>query len=473
MSTLRRYWFWILGLLAIEVWSLKVFWWSNGVAVQPTMMTIAYALIVLVGLWLAFKRPTWLAWATLAELVIGGKGYLFWTVVDGEKISIRMALFLLLMIAAFWQTAKSKHVEFPKTLRWPIALLLLWVIAMSAVGLMRGFGSAAVWADMNAYLYLAIIWPWWIFFRRHPQWQKFALVIVLAGATMIGFKSWLMQLLFAQNIQSTEILYAWIRQTGIGEITLISKNVYRIFFQGQIYALLGFIIAFIGYVRHYHRPWWGVAALGSSLGVYLSLSRSLWLGLAVAVGIFAVMEIHRRQWLSLRRFLILLPLSVFVWMMATWAINFPYIITPPGRTSNADAVVARLKSAGSTQASTARANQIPPLLTAIRSNPITGQGFGATIMYYSTDPRIKGNRTTSAFELGYLDMLFHFGLIGLALFGWWLWIVWQRLRTNPAYAIWLWPTVGLVAVHLTTPYLNHPLGLGWLALVSLIAFDHE
>lgn len=436
-------------------------------------MGIIFVLIVLTSVILAVRRPTWLAYITVAELVVGGKGYLFWLELGGEKISIRMALFLVLIVAALWQTFRSRQFDFPRRLGWPVGLIVIWVVIMGLAGVARGYGASAVYTDMNGYLYLAIIWPWWLFLRRADDWRNYAVAVVLAGATLVGLKSWLMQLLFAQDVPQLTELYRWIRQTGIGEITLISKNVYRIFFQSQIYALLGLVLVMVGYIRSRTQPWWGIALLGTSLGVYLSLSRSFWLGAAVALIGYGLVVIWKRNWRALRRFSMIVPLTAFVWLMTTLALNFPYIIPPPGHPSNADAVVARLKSAGSAQASTARTNQFPPLMQAIGRNPITGQGFGATLTYYSTDPRIRGSRTTSAFELGYLDMVFHFGLIGLGLFGWWGWRVVQRLRLNPEQSLWLVPTVALATVTLTSPYLNHPLGLGWLALVSLIAFDHE
>ncbi len=473
MTNLRRYWYWVAALAGVEVLSWTAFRLARNTDYEPNAMTVVIGLVIVAALWLAIKKPHWLAWATLIELIIGGKGYLLWGEVGGEKISIRLALFVIIMLAAVVDSVRQKKFTFPRPILWPVGLLLGWVGVMSVVGVMRGYGVSGVFTDMNAYLYIAMMWPWWLFLRRSADWKNTLFIVLLSGVTIVGFKSWVIQLLFAQNIPQTTTLYHWIRQTGIGEITLISKNVYRIFFQSQIYALIGFVLLMVGYIRQRHQPWWGIAALGSSLGVYLSLSRSLWLGLAVALGVFALVEVSRKNWPGLRRFFILIPLAVFVWMMTTWALNFPYIVTPPGRQSNADAVVARLKSAGSTQASTARANQIPPLVKAIGRNPISGHGFGATLTYYSTDPRIRGARTTSAFELGYLDMAFHIGLIGLGLFGWWLWLVWKKIRYQPDAVLWIWPTIAIATVHLTSPYLNHPLGLGWLALISIVAFDHD
>lgn len=469
MSSRLQYVWWVVGLVGFELVSWLSFSFSDSGKYLASPFGLGFSAVIALAIFLAWRRPTWLAWVTLVELIVGGKGYLFFVEVNGEKLSLRLALFTVLIFAWLIRIVVQKK-SLPQW-SWPPLALLGWVMVMSAVGWWRGYGPGAVFTDMNGYLYITIVWPWWYFLRRDSIWRERLVIVLLAGATFIGLKSWLMQLLFAQNAAWISELYRWIRQTGIGEITLISKNVYRIFFQSQIYALLGFVVVLVGFILRRHQPWWGWALIGSSLGVYLSLSRSLWLGLGVATVAIITSLVWRREWRHLIRFWILLPTGVFVWMMTTWALNFPYVIPPPGKPSNADAVVARLKSAGSQQASTARANQIPPLIEAIQKNPITGHGFGATVTYYSTDPRIRGSRTTSAFELGYLDMLLHIGFIGVGLVGWWIWRIGQRLALRPDGWLWILPTLALVTVHLTSPYLNHPLGLGWLGLMTILAYD--
>ncbi len=469
MSASRRYLAWLLGLLFVEVMSWWLFSQSPTIGTWGSPMGYGFLVLCSLAVLAAWRRPQWLAWATMIELVIGGKGYLFFLQDGNIKISLRLAFFAILMLAWMIRLVRSRPWRLPRW-AWPIIASLGWVMIMSAVGWWRGFGGSGVFTDMNGYLFAAIVFPWWYFVRRDSNWKHQVGVVVLTGATIVGLKSWLMQVLFAQDATWVPTLYKWIRQTGIGEITLISKNVYRIFFQSQIYTLLAFGIVMAGWMLGTVQRWWVWTWLSAALGVYLSLSRSFWLGGAVMFVAMVWLSVRFYGWVRLRRLVLFVPLGAFVWLMTTLALNFPYIIPPPGQTGHADAIVARLKSAGSRQASTARANQIPPLMTAISHNPLTGQGFGATLTYTSTDPRIRGARTTSAFELGYLDMVFHFGLIGLGFLGWWIWMIGRRLWQRQAW-VWLVPTLGLLVVHTTSPYLNHPLGLGWLALMTLFAYD--
>jgi hypothetical protein len=123
------------------------------------------------------------------------------------------------------------------------------------------------------------------------------------------------------------------------------------------------------------------------------------------------------------------------------------------------------------EAASSRWNLLPPLWTAIKHNAIGGAGFGATVTYVSNDPRVRalnptGLYTTSSFEWGYLDIWLKIGLVGMLVYAWIIWkITIKALKYDvPSRLISsLGPIFGLLAVlsvHIGSPYLNHPLGLG-------------
>lgn len=459
----NKYVWWLLGLVAVEILSLAGFWLGQA-------MAITFWLLVLAGVWLAIRRPYWLALASLAELVIGGKGYLFFVSVAGFQISIRMALFGLVLSATLISVIRARKSSWPDWWR-PVGVLVLWVGFMAGWGLLRGYLPSEVYRDANAFLYLLLLPAWWWNFRQANSWKADVMNIVLAGATIVAVKSWMSQLLFAQEFSWIRQYYLWIRQTGIGEITFISDNVYRIFFQSQIYVVLVWCATFSAWVWGQAPRWWVWPYLASALGIYISLSRSFWLGVATILVMMIGVLIRNRAWRRLSRMWLLIPTAAFVWLASSWALNFPYVISPVGAPQKGNVTIERLRSEASRQASNARVNQISPLWQSIRQQPIIGQGFGATVTYFSTDPRVRGWRTTSAFELGYLDLWLKIGVIGLGLYTWWLLGVFQRLRRLPYWPVFLFGTLALIVIHLTTPYLNHPLGLGWLMLVTLMAYE--
>ncbi|MEK9158429.1 MAG: hypothetical protein AAB673_00295, partial [Patescibacteria group bacterium] len=97
------------------------------------------------------------------------------------------------------------------------------------------------------------------------------------------------------------------------------------------------------------------------------------------------------------------------------------------------------------------------------------------------DPRIlktspTGDYTTYAFEWGWLDLWLKLGVIGLLVYLGLIWEIFKvgfstisyKLQATSYMSFGLLMTlVALVVIHNFTPYLNHPLGLGWLIFTGL------
>jgi O-antigen ligase len=122
------------------------------------------------------------------------------------------------------------------------------------------------------------------------------------------------------------------------------------------------------------------------------------------------------------------------------------------------------------------------MIDKIKEQPILGNGFGTEIQYESDDPRIReqdisGKRKTYAFEWGWLEIMVKMGFLGLggfiilgisSLYG-----LMGYLKTEKS-----WLAVGFITslimlygTHIFSPYLNHPIGIGF--LLFLIPFFHE
>jgi len=116
---------------------------------------------------------------------------------------------------------------------------------------------------------------------------------------------------------------------------------------------------------------------------------------------------------------------------------------------------------------------LPPLWQEIKQAPIMGQGFGATVTYLTSDPRVlaaspSGVYTTYAFEWGWLDVWLKLGILGLlAYLILFAKIIFAGLKINTALSLSL--TGGLIilaAVNIFSPYVNHPLGIGYLLIAA-------
>lgn len=457
----RQFWLAVSGFVMVEVMS----WLAYTLPHAEQIVTVVIALAALL---LAWKQPRWLAYATVAELVVGSKGYLFFAHPGSATVSIRMALFCITVMAALPLVVRQWRGVRKSVLSKTFLLFIGWIIIAMLIGIIRNNGLNGVYTDANAFIYLALLPAWWVLLRGDPKWRTNMLLVLMAGATVIGIKSWLAVLLFGKDIAGIHTLYAWIRNTGVGEVTYINSNIFRVFFQSQIYSLLTLCFLLAAWTRQQVPRWiiWPLAA--TALGLYISLSRSFWLGFAVFFIVLVVWLVRRKQWVAFQRLAIIVPLGIFAWAMMIWALSFPSWSLSAG---HAGSVVSRLQGGGASAASTARVNQIQPLLRAIGHHPVLGSGFGTPVTYFSTDPTVHGWRTTSAFELGYFDLWLKIGLVGLLLYAAWILQLWRKLFRTTWGLIFITASVALVVTHLTSPYLNHPLGLGWLMIISLYAHD--
>lgn len=458
------YWVLVGGFVAFEAVSWMVFPTATGSAA-------AWLLIVVLLIGLGWRWPQIPALVSLAELVVGGKGYLLSLTVQGNDVPIRIGIFFsVALTAGLWWFRQRRPWPLPY---WrPVLALVAWIAIATGLGLVRGYDVQTVLTDANGYGFLLAIPLWWVLWRTRPDWREWAMVVVLAGVTWLAVKTWLLVYLFSHQPFFINDIYRWVRQTGVGEITLIQAPEYRVFLQSHVYSLLAFIVTFTAAVYARAPRWWMWPMIAGAFATSASLSRSFWVGLAVAGATTAVWFIRTEGWRRLRRWLMILPLAATVWLATAWAFQWPYIFpSPGGRAPNV--IASRLTAPASAQAGDARLNQISPLWQKIKTSLIIGHGFGSSVTYYSTDPRVRGLRTTSAFELGYLDQLLKFGLVGLGLFGWLIWSVLKAMTRSRTRWLLGGSLVALLAVHLTTPYLNHPLGLGWLALCGIYAYPDE
>lgn len=161
-------------------------------------------------------------------------------------------------------------------------------------------------------------------------------------------------------------------------------------------------------------------------------------------------------------------------------VSFPYIHS---NDNNLGSAFLERVSNSNEAAISSRWSLLPILSKEVLKEPVLGQGFGATVSYISSDPRIlqqdpKGRYTTYAFEWGYLDLALKLGLLGLLIYlsllgklifdslrqGW-------KLPDDYLFIPLAASLLFLALVHIFTPYLNHPLGIGWIVISSCLIWQ--
>ena len=344
-----------------------------------------------------------------------------------------------------------------------------------------------------------------------------SLFIILAGAFYLIARTYFLLFAFTHDLGGTWVpLYQWVRDTRLGEVTVFPGAFPRVFMPSMVLLFPAIAIAMTrirvwSRIREYaygttrmkqqtfshsaecenvesgalrtigRSPTLSLGVFGGGVAILLvSLSRSYWVGLATLIGFKVFMTIRTRCVSSdlsqfraklrkaFRGAFVLIGSTIIAVAIAVAIVNLPYRkpLTTAGIGST---FLARLSADA---AVSNRWQQIEPLRNAIAQHPIFGNGFGAAVTYETKDPRTlaafpDGRYTTTAFEWGYLDDLLERGTVGFLAEIWLIGaLIWYGFR-NGGYAAAVAAGLAAVAVvHATSPYLNHPLGIGLLMLAA-------
>lgn len=455
-------------------WFLVIFLLSAVSFGHPWLGTII-SVIILLGLAAAtLNRLLYGVLVMLAELILGSlAGKTLALTLPGFVLPLRFSIFAI--VGAIWLIRLLQG-----RVRWPQKHILLGVafvlIAVGwgiANGLRHGLPFHDVFFDANAYFALPMI----LFFasaietERDQQLLKKVLkhgaialsIVTLAALYFFSHKFWNPAGVFA---------YKWLRDSRIAEITALNGGIYRIFIQSQIYCLLAFLwLTIKDTARGWKNMGWAVLPATALL---ISGSRSFALGLTVALAVWLVMALQSRSGAEIGP-----TLKKIICLAIGGAIIYAgllFIPLPAMRSQTSFQDMLRSRSVSDRDAATAsRWSLLPKLNEKIKAAPILGNGFGTSVTYQSSDPRIisstDGAYTTSAFEWNYQDILVKMGLLGLLAYGYLLYaILTVLLKAEAKERLWLVPSFfALLALNALSPFLNHPLGIGYLALLLALA----
>lgn len=454
---------------------------SAAVVFFPLVNGIFALLLTMIFFIAAYRMPAAGFAILIGELVIGSKGELFKIGADAENnggISIRMLFFAAFLVAwaikAEWKPFLAFMRDWLKD-RWEYPALAIVLVLAFVHGMSRR--NPFLFADANAWGYLLLLAPALeLSLRKGSVLAKTTSAAIFAGLAYVSVKTLMLFYLFSHPFGTwMESVYYWLRKSGIGEVTRILEgaSAHRVFFQSHIFEVLALsptlLLFFFGKTK---RSWWGLLFVLCFTAVLISFSRSFWIAALLSLFILKAFVVLRTGelggWFSVwKRTAVLAAASIGLVLLALF---FP--IPPPTGVNLSDTLIARLSSEESALKS--RWLLLPALWDGIREAPVTGHGFGAVLTYRSLDPRVVqatgGEYTTYAFEWGWLDFWYKFGIAGFLLMLYLIAkIAWRFLKLPlPAWKKML-PLTALAALamtHVFTPYLNHPLGFGMLILLE-------
>lgn len=462
-----------------------------------TVNSVGFVFFGLLGLILGLWRREYLIYLLYLELTLGSFGYLLSFSTDGLNLPLRILLFLIIMSLWFFDMFRlivSAKIEVlsskslfknkilvikemsPKVKQLTLSFIifiLLWILGI-VHGYLRGAFPSNIFFDANSYLYLLLILPIVNYINTKEKFNQLIKVIII-GSSLLALETFALFIIFIKvdNLSILELIYKWIRDFRIGEITSLKNGAYRIFIQSQIYLLVGlFLILVLDFYKKisFRKYLFYLIILAGAL--YISLSRSFWVGFFAGFFILILILFYKKEsFKSILRFVIKSVAIIFA------SILLISLFIP----KNSSLIGNRLKIGES--ALNSRISQLEPLLPAIKNSPLIGYGFGKTLTFKSFDPRVSavlktGEYTTYAFEWGYLDIVLKMGVIGLFSFLYFIftiiYLLFKKMQSGDIYSVWgLTIVFVLLSIHMFTPYLNHPLGIGMLIIGALVGIRRE
>jgi len=467
---------------------------------------LGFFMVVSLVLAISIYKLEWGFLVLVAELLIGSKGYLFYFDLGGKTISIRIALWLIVLLAwlfkTIWTSIKTKQVIF----NWRSSdnfyyflVFFVFIILALVNGQIQQHNLANIFFDFNGWLYLALILPAYdLFVVKKKSIIPDLIQVFTAAILWLIFKSLVLVFLFSHDIgDMIFVVYSWIRTTGVGEITLIQGGFFRIFFQSHIYLLVAFLLCLVVLIRsgllekikikNFNQGqkffiFYSIFITVFAINI-INFSRSNWIGLVLSNLVLFLIILFRKKWQELFRFIWLsISAGILSALLILAVVNFP-LFNPIGGFNTTKLLSDRATAFTDEAGASSRWSLLPPLWQAITKAPVLGKGFGATVTYRTSDPRIlesnpDGIYTTYAFEWGWLDIWLKLGFLGLLaylilLFKIYLIDVYQiaKKKFDDASVLVIALSLGMIslmAVNIFSPYLNHPLGFGYLVISSAI-----
>ena len=464
----------ILGVIALtELISFGAYFYAP-------IKIVGAIIITLITLFLTYKNLENGLLILFTELIIGSKGHLF----ELGPVSIRMIIFAIIMFFYLIKLLnKEERLKIIKQIKefkpWRyLAVLAFFVVGSLLVALGYHNSYANIFSDFNAWLFFLLFFPI-IFVYKDAKLIVYErlLSVVVAAFLWLGLETLIILYIFTHNLTIISDLYLWLRRTGVAEITPTLGSWPRIFIQSQIYSAIALVM--LPFLNIKKMSTWLLITLAWS-ACLLSMSRSFWLAIIIVLAGGLLLQLIFFVWKKLwSKIFIISGGFLAAIILILFIVFFP--IPKPGSFS-ADSFINRVSLDSGEAAVASRWSLLPVLWHEIIKSPIIGFGYGKTITYKSSDPRVlqtnpDGEYTTYAFEWGYLALWLKLGLLGLLSYLVFIFIsVYQGLlkwrQNNILAGILSLGILVLVIVNFFTPYLDHPLGIGYL-LLSMVLIQEK
>ncbi len=381
------------------------------------------------------------------ELILGGAGGFL----SAFGLSLRTLLLISSGLIFIFQKLKHKQliplIKENKTISIIFGLLVLFAGISAVVGFFNRHAINLVFSDAIPYFFLFYYFPLKELLSDN-EFTIFAKKMILAAIignalfillTFIGYSSgWL---------EMFSPYYHWYRDIGLGKITEMGGNFYRLVLNEQL--LLAPILLYWLYKTIKERITWQNISILSALLFILGINFTRIYHLAIIFGcLFLITKINWKK--SVAIYFISLSLYLFIFCSTN-------LIISSGKDTGLNLLLGRAQSVidpNSENSSLSRMMLLPKIWEKIKTNPVIGNGLGDSLTVFS--PVFKKEITTPHYDWGYLEIIGEMGMLG---FIFWLALIYLLFKQTKNNRFSLSILTSLLVINITSPALFHVMGI--------------
>lgn len=395
------------------------------------------------------SRLNALAYIVVIEMVLGGSGRLL-TV---GPLTLKYSLFLIAMIyfSAITLTRNYK-IDERNMFYGPVILFLALLFLSIANGLLHGYPTSDVLGSTQGYLYLFMVFPFTLFINKIGKVNEVLRVIDGSALVLAVLSIVIFIFLYLAPSQVYSIVNPVLINLNYGALDP-SGVLPRVFLKTDPFLALAFIHELFKYVNIQARKNIGsiVKMVILLLGCMTTMTMGIWLALSVGIALCILFSNGKKK---INIFLVIIVVAAVIFI--PFASSIKIILLK--RFSNTDiSFIIKL-------------DQLYTMLNIWVHNFFFGTGYGVRIIFNNGIMY----REIVKFELSWLELLVCMGITGFLSFSYMLCkIILNGLRaaklTTEYHAIqikaMITGVIMLCVISLVNPFLNNPIGLGYLIIV--------
>lgn len=402
---------------------------------------------------ITFKRNdhfNFLLFLVLLELVLGGSGRML---VYGSFITLRYLIFIMSMLYFAYRTITFGYIIKKDIFYLDILLFLLVIIFSSINGLLRNHDFSDVIKNLQGYLYILMYFPLSLIINTPKKAIK-AKKIFINASVVLSIVSLIIFMVFYLDNSFYYVISPILDKYTYGYISL-RYGLPAVFLKTCPYIAISFILLFyeIIYLKISRKILVYVKLLILMFGSTITMSVGIWI--SVFIGLFFIFIIAKGKY---RLISIIAILAIAVVLIA---LLYDYII-----------VVLNSRFSVTDSSYIIKKDQLFVLFKHWLDNVFIGKGFGYKIVFNT----IYGERFMLNYELFWLQVLLNMGICGILIY----FKIFYKLyfKTKKLFfKLYLYEKVHLSSllvgllmlcvVSSVNPFLNNPIGIGYMLLVMV------